>query len=282
MKRFIILVFALALLATHTAYAQRPQHKEKGNPEMRKAIRQYGKENILPAMREQRLKLDAELSAQEKAEIVAVREQLKADKKVMQEKRQKFREAREKGTLDKEAMRAEMKPLREKHEANIAKIRAIAQKHEAKITQLREEIKPQIEKWKADIEKIATENGQGEHAKHIQHRIGKQWNKGVVGFLLMPTEAPKAKKEANADAVRLYPNPAQDTQQIKIMLKEAGAVKIDILDKQGNVIQTVFEGNKTAGEHVFDVNTSRLNTGNYVYQISTPAGKSTKKLIIKK
>ncbi len=290
MKLLAFLVAAFCLFANSpTAHAQRPEHgkhrhKQARNLEMRKEMRQYAKENILPTLRQQRLKLDAELSAQEKTEINTLREQLKADKKVMHLKHQTFRQAKKDGTADIEALKTEMKGLREKHRATIEKLKVIAKKHDAKIAQLREEIKPQIEKWTTDMDKIIEKNGETAHAQHIKKKASRLWDKGAVGFLLMPTEEPQPKKTKTdtQDITQIYPNPAQESQQLKLTLKEAGEVKIVLLDKQGNYIQTVFEGAKTAGEYVFDVNTSRLTTGNYTYQINTPSGRSTKKLVIKK
>jgi len=288
MKRLIILFFAFSLLAVNTSHAQRPtpggKHGQKiaKSPEMRKEIREYTKTNILPTMRQQRAKLEADLSTQEKTTIADIRASFKADKKAMHAKREEMRQAKENGTADLEAIKTAMKALRMKHQASLKQLNAIAKQYETRIQTLREEIKPSIEQWKIGVGKIVAKYAQGEEATHINHRISKSWNKGDISFLLMDTQKGK-NNNANdqTQTTQVYPNPAQNTQQLKIELTEAGLVKIEILDKQGNPIQTVFEGNKTTGEHVFTVNTSKLATGNYLYRITTPKGVSTKKIVVK-
>jgi hypothetical protein len=282
MKRNLLLLWVLWAV-THLAYAQ-PRHGHKHHakhPEMRKEIQEYARQNVMPIMRQQRLKLDASLSAEEKNTIAIIREELKAERKAMHQKRKEFKKMKENGSFDEQKARSEMKPIREKHKANMEKLRAIAEKYEAQIIKLREEIKPQIDTWKSEVEKIATKYVDNEEIDFVKHKIGKHWRMKGAGFLLLPTEEPKRKGREEAENAEIYPNPAQETQQLKIKLKEAGLVRIDIYDRSGNRVQTVFEGNKTAGEHLFEVNTSRLATGNYTYQISTPTDKTTKKLVKK-
>lgn len=276
------LVFANVLNAQHPKHGRHQRHAK--HPEMRKEMRQYAKESILPTLRAQRLKLDNYLTAQEKAEIASLREVFKIEKKAMHQKHKEMRKAKENGTLNIETAKAEMKALREKHHANVEKLRAIAQKYEAQMQKLKEEISPNIENWKSNMEKIASKYVSAEELEMVKRKAGKQWKMRGVAFLLMPTEAPKEEKRKQdaSEEAQVYPNPAQETQKLTIQTKEAGLVKINLFDRQGNLVQTVFEGNKSAGEHTFEVNTSKLSTGNYTYQITTPTSKTTKKLIIKK
>lgn len=273
MKRNLLFLFAITIVCfiANTANAQRPRHGKHPhhakNPEMRKEIRAYTRENILPTLREQRLKLDSYLTEAEKTEIAQLRQQFKAHRKSRHQKDEKALEA------------TDLKPLREK-------LKAIAQKYETQIDKLREEIAPKMKNWKADMEKIASKHLKPEEMEHAKHKMGKQWRMRGIAFLLMPTEEPEDRKESKKQASEavdafIYPNPTQETQQLKIKIKEAGKVKITLFDRQGNVVQNVFEGEKTAGEHIFDINISKLSTGNYTYQISTPTGQTTKKLIKK-
>jgi hypothetical protein len=285
MKRALILMFAVAfLLVAHHSTAQHrgkyPRHAK--HPEMRKELKAYTRDNVMPTMREQRLKLDAFLTKEEKKTIEDIREQFKADKKAMHAKRAQFKQQKENGTFDHEKAKAEMKPLREKHKANVEKLQAIAQKYESQMKTLREEINPKVETWKTDMEKIATKYVSEEELKMVKHHAGKAWRMRGVAFLLLPTEKPAKQERKNEDVTNVYPNPAQEKQQISVKMKEAGTLRIELYDRKGDKLQTIFEGNKPEGEHTFDVNTSTLPTGNYTYQITSPAGKTTKKLIVKK
>lgn len=285
MKRALILMLAVAFLfiAHHGTAQHRGKHpRHAKHPEMRKEIKAYTRDNVMPAMREQRLKLDAFLTKEEKKTIEEIREQFKADRKAMHAKREQFKQQKENGTFDHEKAKADMKPLRDKHKANVEKLQAIAQKHEAQMKALREEINPKIETWKTDIEKIATKYVSEEELKMVKQYAGKAWRMRAVAFLLLPTEKPSKQERKNEDITKIYPNPAQEKQQISVKMKEAGTLRIELYDRKGDKLQTIFEGNKPEGEHTFDVNTSALPTGNYTYQITTPTGKTTKKLIVKK
>ncbi|MEL6846766.1 MAG: hypothetical protein AAFP02_26480, partial [Bacteroidota bacterium] len=68
----------LIFFAAGTALAQKGKGHHQGahNPEMRKAIKAYTQENVLPVMQTQRAKLDASLSRSEQKELEAIRTEL--------------------------------------------------------------------------------------------------------------------------------------------------------------------------------------------------------------
>jgi hypothetical protein len=77
------------------------------------------------------------------------------------------------------------------------------------------------------------------------------------------------------------PNPVVgSTTKVSFNLKEANNVKITLLDKLGNNIKDVYEGNLSAGDHEIELNLAGLNTGNYFYSVFVGGKVQTKQLVV--
>jgi len=77
-----------------------------------------------------------------------------------------------------------------------------------------------------------------------------------------------------------FPNPAKNTTQIEIQLKETQPVKVEIINSFGQSIKLLFEGNLQAGAHLKNVDVRRLAKGMYMYKLTGKTFSITKKLII--
>jgi hypothetical protein len=79
---------------------------------------------------------------------------------------------------------------------------------------------------------------------------------------------PVAVKELNLHTPEVvmmaYPNPFANQVSFKYRLAEKGNVRIDILDINGRMVQTLQEPNATAGSHTVQWNPGSLAPGNYV------------------
>lgn len=71
-----------------------------------------------------------------------------------------------------------------------------------------------------------------------------------------------------------FPNPAQNTTNIKYALNTTADVTIQIADMTGRIVSTINENGQGKGEHITTVNTSSLASGNYIYIIRTNHGGS--------
>lgn len=69
-----------------------------------------------------------------------------------------------------------------------------------------------------------------------------------------------------------FPNPANTISNIKLSLKNATDVVVDVVDMTGRKIKTVNAENLRAGEHTIPVNVSDMAAGNYVFMIRTAEG----------
>ncbi len=69
-----------------------------------------------------------------------------------------------------------------------------------------------------------------------------------------------------------YPNPANNSTNVKIALAHTSDVTIEIMDLTGKHVSTINKENLTAGEHSIPVNTSDFASGEYIYSVRTSSG----------
>ena len=221
---------------------------------MHKEMREYAEQNIIPVLKEQRLKLDKKLSAKEKATISTIRESLHAEHKVRRAEMKKLHEQMKNGEIDREDMHEHFKALRAEKKTQLEPIKAIADKHENQIKKLLAVTEANKETWKEgmlsirrkyisdeDLEKIKEEHRTkkrhhgkhaeghkgmkhgGEHGKRgMKMRMGGHYMKMLhhsfspVGFLLWDTNAslPSFEVEDAKESLDVYPNPSKAANKI--------------------------------------------------------------------
>ncbi|MCB9080460.1 MAG: hypothetical protein H6555_01995 [Lewinellaceae bacterium] len=115
---------------------QGPQGPERHANADRKAMKAYVEKEMLPTLRQQRAKLDAKISPEDKATLAALRESGKAAKEAHQKGQ---------GTPPDPAARA----------AHQETMKALVAKYGADIDALLAEIQPQIETWKANLREMS-------------------------------------------------------------------------------------------------------------------------------
>ncbi|MEL6193284.1 MAG: T9SS type A sorting domain-containing protein [Bacteroidota bacterium] len=283
-----------------------PRKKRK---EAREAVQAYIETNVFPAISEQREKLDVYLTSDERetvdeirAELLALREEMKAMKK---EKRAQFKETGEKPEPT-EAEKAEMKAAAKARRLLMTQAWEIADTYEAEIESLLAEIEPQQEIWKEGIKSIMEDfrpEGKPErvrpgHGGERPERMeGPRGRRGFgrrgpggpggmmeafqqpVKFLLFEEDMLEKAELEEDEGVMIFPNPTLNQNQLSYEVKETGRVNIQLLDQQGNVLQTVLSTYQDAGSYEQQIDLSELQPGVYLYQIQTPTGTSTKKVI---
>ena len=78
-----------------------------------------------------------------------------------------------------------------------------------------------------------------------------------------------------------YPNPFMDELRIKTKLDRSTLLSIQLFDAQGQLQQTVVNGNYTEGIHEFSCRTNALPAGNYIARLSTGHGQIQTVKIVK-
>ncbi|MBU0487023.1 MAG: T9SS type A sorting domain-containing protein [Bacteroidetes bacterium] len=69
--------------------------------------------------------------------------------------------------------------------------------------------------------------------------------------------------------VIIFPNPTTETISIKYFLSKSSDIIIELLDPTGRKLQSIKQGNKPAGEYVFQMNFNGLCSGMYLVNLKT-------------
>lgn len=278
------------------------ERKKKGrkhfmSEEAKKEIGFYKKQNIEPVMKAQRAKLEAELSAEDKASIAELRTAFQAQKEKMKALKQQEGERK----MKKEAFMELKKGMKTQHE----QLKALTEKYDQEISDLFAEIEEDAQKWKEDIHAIAKKyrndvkekeregervRGRKGEPKHGRRGYGKKEHRGFGKnmkkghFLLMDPTDNTAEAEAlltSAD-IEVYPNPTNSYTTLTYTVNVAGNYRVELRDERGNVLKVLADGPKETGEYTEEIDLSTVDGGVYYIAISNEASLISKKLIVTK
>ncbi|MBB4600781.1 hypothetical protein HNQ93_001858 [Hymenobacter luteus] len=286
----ITLALALSLLLGGSAVQAQNTQARQAAP-ARKELRAYYQQQVLPVVRQQRQKLETQLTTSDKAQITLYRAQLKEARQKAKALRQSFRPA---GTPTgprpelTDAQKQQLQQLRAETKAILQNVGQLAQKYEGDIAKLAQEVQPQREKWQADTKAILARSATPEQPA----KAGKGWLLGGSGagmrryfqptsFLLLNPNAPtQTPTPAGRGNVGVYPNPSVSTNQLEYEVKKAGPVTVELLDGRGNTLRTVAQETKAEkGNHTLQVNVADLPVGTYYFKITTRSGAETKRFV---
>ncbi len=79
-----------------------------------------------------------------------------------------------------------------------------------------------------------------------------------------------------------YPNPFNPTTTISFDLPKGEAVSLSVYNALGELIQTLVEGQLSAGKHEVSFDGSRLASGVYFYRLQTSESSVVKKMLLMK
>jgi len=307
MKKKIILISSIVLALCFTTLAVYNLSGMKDIPELRKEMMSYFKTNIIPVLKAQRAKLDAELSEAELQKVDELRAQLKefwdpagknfymmrmfhgpmhfrmhkhnmecdkyhkapGDKQSREQKFHKMRSERWKNMT--EEQKQKMQEMKDKFKAVIEEAEKIADDHKTTIDQCLTEIKPDLEQWKNDIHEIVKKYIDIDEEK--MERFHKHFADSMH-------HAARGKCQGHDEADKFHghhmPNGPGHIGMLKKVFSPAGFVLIDfkMLEEQENVLENTT--NNTIEMKVFP--NPSLNTNNIEYTVKE-AGKVTISLL---
>ena len=254
---------------------------------MNPAQRQLFQEQVLPLLQAQRLKLESALSAADKATVDRLRDALADMRAAHKDAHGGKRKA---DTPPTEEDRARMAEFHKQRHAIMEEAAAVANRYASQIQQLHEEVKPQLERLRAEIAALATVETDDAHATgdmHARHHEGQRQagkhHMEDARFLLMdPARTPgqgRARSEkAEQIRVEVFPNPAFTRATLRYKLEEAGPAKIELIDGEGKVLRVLREGQAAEGEHFVDLETTDLPAGTYYFRITDSQGPKVRAL----
>ena len=99
----------------------------------------------------------------------------------------------------------------------------------------------------------------------------------TAGLVATTTEVPE-----EYELQQNYPNPFNPTTEIRYTMKETGPVTLKVYNIRGQVVATLVNGIQQQGQRIVTFDGSRLSSGSYFYQLQTPEGVLTRKLLLMK
>jgi Spy/CpxP family protein refolding chaperone len=252
-----------------------------GHQPMSPEQRQYFQEQVLPTLLAQRLKLETALSTADKATVERLRGELQALRETR--KSEMPRGDRTQHTPPSEADRARMEAFHAKRHAIMEEAASVAGRYMTQIKALHEEIKPQMERFRAEME--AQRPAQPAYApagKPRHMRDGKKQMDAAHFLLMDPAQVPgQGRKKAERTGqigLEVFPNPAVSRATLRYAVPSAGMTKVELLDGQGKVLRVLAEGQVPAGEHFVDLDTQAMAAGTYYFRITDQAGSKVRTL----
>ena len=250
---------------------------------LRREVRTYREQHILPVMTLQRAKLEEKISDADKMAIADLRTYFES----VRQRKAEARHDPEKRSASHEFLKSQ--------QGKRDQVKALLKKHRADIDALMAEISPQREQWKKDLLLMAEQyrpaylpyQDNGEHRGKGKGRHHPQPKGGMsrLHFLLLEPAV-----EANTERagpvpsveVQVYPNPARDFNTLSCTVIHPGEVRIELRDKEGRLLRILLDDHRDKGAFTLDVDLSQLRDGLYYYTIVEQNGKWTKKLVVSK
>jgi hypothetical protein len=79
-----------------------------------------------------------------------------------------------------------------------------------------------------------------------------------------------------------YPNPFNPTTTIKYSLARSGSIQLQVLNLRGQVVATLANETKSAGNYAANFNASHLSNGLYFYRLNAGEVVMTRKMLVAK
>lgn len=260
--------------------------------QMKQEIKAYVQKNILPVAKQQRLQLDPAISTEDQAKIDELRALIAEHRSERKARRQEC-----KGKEGKEGRencrRGEGENRRGEHHRAMREHKEIAkklaEKYDAQITPLIAPLQEQAPAWEEDVKAIVQKYVEADEMgeRFFEKKFRKMTRLlAKPGFLVFDPNADWMDEEVNNDVVterymKVFPNPASNQTNLEYEVKEAGNVKVDLYNQNGDWIRTVFEGHQMAGTHNLSVDLRDLETMTYVYTVSDKSGQTSTRFVVK-
>ncbi len=101
-----------------------------------------------------------------------------------------------------------------------------------------------------------------------------------VNYLTFPTFV-KVKQVDIAKYVEVSPNPAQDHANVVVSLTASNKVELSVYDVMGKLVLNNNYGQQATGYHTYEINTSNLPGGMYLFTVKIGNSQTSKKVVVK-
>ncbi|MFU8844830.1 MAG: T9SS type A sorting domain-containing protein [Bacteroidales bacterium] len=175
-----------------------------------------------------------------------------------------------------EITQAERNEIRSKHIGSLQPLRDIAHKYQSELLGIRRNMGFESQPICPNIKSKPA-------GRRFQNRTAAQpdaYFPGIRFLLLEPTGKDDQPQGSSPEEIRIYPNPTSKSFKVEFELDQPGNVKIELLNKAGEVIEILEQAIRNAGSNIFSYEGDLLiNPGVYFIRVKTSEKTMTRKLI---
>lgn len=127
-------------------------------------------------------------------------------------------------------------------------------------------------------------DGTGTEMSTVSGDVTNGYTLAFDAYVSAPTTGVNNVAESQFQVRQNYPNPCNDYTRIPVVLRTPSDVRVSIITTDGRELTKQILGNMDSGEHIIDIDTSRLPADKYVYtvKVSNSSGTFTQsKLFVK-
>ena len=166
----------------------------------------------------------------------------------------------------------------------------LVERLETELRVVEEDLAKPRAQWKADNEQIMAkyfaEETMTKLSEGNKRRKKDKEHFSKLSFLLLQPEGHNGQlragtPEENQHQLKAYPNPASDQQTLEFVVAQKGMVTIELMDMNGKVVASLYNGKMAAGPQSVVVDLPEVS-GNYYYLITDQTGYSTLSLMMTK
>ncbi len=266
------------------------QERKSQRKATKEDMKAYKDANIKPELLQQRQVLENQMDQADIATINSIRTAMQAKKEERKAERKEMNRPEDQPQRDrihrskKGKGHARKGHYFEDHPEQLEQLKAIAKKYETELRAIQSNLAAKNEEWKEDLQDIRSQNREESLPENTPTKHPKKEERKVIRFLLMDVNASSENAIQPLDNLHqtiAFPNPAMGTQTLEFEVQQAGNVRIDIVDKQGNLIQAVADQYFEAGQQRLSVDTQNLKGYVFYYRIQDASGVSSTKFLVK-
>lgn len=292
-----LLLVAAALFLSISVLSARSDEQQAARHELRTQLSQFAKSTVFPSLNVWKSQLDLAMQPDDLKALNALRDRASDLRKQRKQAMKSMHESwQNEDYTTLKSSRDQLEVLKQERDKLFAELKPIAIKYKETLQAIGETAKPKVKEWKEKGREIVTSwaeshpdmaaKARGFKGGFLSH-LGKGGKKAAVArFMLWNGDEtiidetgrepfkpvpPQNENEGSLEPIN-YPNPFGTNTSINFSLSKNDKVSLKVYDLNGNVVETLADGNELpAGNHsyTFSPNTP---SGTYFYRLETSEG----------
>ncbi len=256
--------------------AQPAKFNARLTPEQRAEMKAFVKEDVLPAIADERRAFDKNLSDEERQTIELARQKKEVRQAMFKawHASEDFVPGARRDDPNFDNMRADM-------QESMQAVRAIALEHQAEIRASLDKIKSNETAWKENAGSIVGDRPQ-RGKKSNRMMFGKKWDTPMAFLLFNPDKAMASDvmDDNQTPFVTVFPNPVVSTGTVSISNAFDKNAELVLFTKEGTQLEVLFSGKINEDKFTVPFNTTQLENGIYIIKVDLGGELISRKVVI--